>query len=702
MAGKNKTTAKISKEDYKRIRAKIRVKLGAYKINPDKAESYLERFKGLNIARMGEERVDSLIREEAEKSEDPSVLFELGVISESHIKWENEKAVIDAMLIFTEELKRRGKRIEEITTYDLYSTGLSKLIDSNNMYSLLKLVKPDLKPWQLSRVPDGYWDNPENVREAVEWLVEEMAKKGKKIEEITQQDFEDMGLGTLVVKYKKAELLRMVKPDLKPWQLIRVPEGYWDDLKYVKEAVEWLVEEMAKEDRSIEEITTQDFEDMGLGTLITKYKKAELLRMVKPDLKPWDLSQVSKGCCEDPKNMKEAIEWLVVEMVKKGKKIEEITTKDFIDMGLGRLLNIHKIYDLLKMVKPDLKPWQLKNVPSGYWNNREYVKGAVEWLVEEMAKKGKSIEEITTKDFIDIGFGTLIIKYKKAELLRMVKPDLKPHELNKVPNGYWEDHEHVKEKVKQFVEEMAKKGKKIEEITQQDFIDMGLGTLVVKYKKAELLRMVKPDLELREQSKVPNGYWDDPKNVKEAVERLVEEMAKKGKKIEEITNKDFIDAGLSGLLSKYRKDELLRMVKPDLKPHELNKVPNGYWEDHEHVKEEVKQFVEEMAKKGKKIEEIIAKDFIDIGLGRLLNIHKIYDLLKMVKPDLKPWDLKHVTAGYWNDPKNVKEAVEWLVNEMAKEGKKIEEITVQDFVNKGLGGLVIKYKKSELLKMIKE
>ncbi len=554
---------KLSKEDYKRIRAKIKVKLRAYKINPDKAESYLERFKGLDITSIGEERVESLIRGEVEKSEDPSMLFELGVLSEKKFDWRRKGAILDAMIILSEEIKKININVGEIISKDFVKFGLARMLRDHKVYELLRMIKPDLKPWQLTRVPEGYWDDPEHVKEAVKWLVDEMAKEGKPVKDITAQDFESMGLTRLVHKYNLYNLLKLVKPDLKPWQLTQVSPGYWDNPKHIEDAVKWLVEKKAKEGKKIVEINSLDFADEGLSKISDKYGVYTLLKMVKPDLKPWDLGQVPQNYWDDPKNVKEAVEWLVEEMAKEGKKIEEISQDDFRDAGLTRLTIKYTIYELLKMVKPNLNYWELNRLPDGFWNNPKNVKEAVEWLVEKMKKEGKKIEEISQQDVIDNGLSGLLKSYTLYELLKMVKPDLKPWQLSRVPEGYWDDPEHVKEAVEWLVEEKAKEGKRIEEITQKDFLGAGLRTLFLKGSVYELLKMVKPDLKPWQLTRVPEGYWDDPKNIKEAVGWLVKEMAKEGKEIEDIISQDFKDAGLSRLLDKYKKAELLRMVKPD-------------------------------------------------------------------------------------------------------------------------------------------
>ncbi len=635
MPGKNKTQTRISKEDYKRIRAKIKVKLRAYKINPDKAESYLERFKGLDIASIGEERIESLIKEEVGKSEDPSVLFELGVISEEKFDWRRKGAILDAMITLTDELKKKGKEIEDIDYLDLKKAGLGRLTLGNTLYDIIKMIKPNLKPWQLTRVPPGYWKDSKNVKEAVEWLVKEMAKEGKEIEEITIYDFKDMGLSKLLANRTLYSLLKMVKPDLKPWDLSQVPRGYWNDPKNVKEAVEWLVEEKAKEGKKIEEISADDFKNAGLSRIVDNNSIVSLLKMVKPDLKPWQLNKVHEGYWNDPKNVKEAVEWLVEKKVKEGKRIEEINTDDFKDAGLSRILEKNSIFSLLKMVKPDLKPWDLSQVPHGYWDDPKNVKEAVKWLVEEMAKEGKKIEEISARDFIDMRLGTLLYTQNLYDLLKLIKLDLKPWQLKQVPKNFWRDKKNVKEAVKWLVEEKAKEGKKIEEITGDDFKRANLDVIVLENGVYNLLKLIKPDLKPWQLKKVPNGCWDDPKNVKEAMEWFIEEMAKKGKNIGDITRQDFIDIGLIGLLKRYEVYDLLKLVKPDLKPWQLRQVPNGYWDDPKNVKEAVEWLVEEKAKEGKKIEEITQNDFVDAGLRTLINKYRKAELLRMVKPDYK-------------------------------------------------------------------
>ncbi len=110
------------------------------------------------------------------------------------------------------------------------------------------------------------WGRKSVRKHAVIGLVNALGKE----RDIGTDDFNNNGLRSLLAGYYRGspyEALKDAGCDVKPWEMAKAPFGTYDDKEARVEAVKWLVEKLGKSPR---DITTVDFYDNGLRTLLNK------------------------------------------------------------------------------------------------------------------------------------------------------------------------------------------------------------------------------------------------------------------------------------------------------------------------------------------------------------------------------------------------------------------------------------------------
>ena len=181
----------------------------------------------------------------------------------------------------------------------------------------------------------------------------------------------------------------------KPWQLNSVSHNYWNE-QTAREATIWLLEEKLKwSDEDIcMKLNTKTFIDHGLSgmmQIVFNYSPYKALELIYPGrFKAWELSCVVHNYWNKETGI-EATKWLIEKKLKWSDEdiCNNLCAKTFEKNGLGSMLT--KVfntspYQALNAVYPDkFKPWQLKSVPNGYWNE-ETAREAIKWLVEEKFK----------------------------------------------------------------------------------------------------------------------------------------------------------------------------------------------------------------------------------------------------------------------------------------------------------------------------
>lgn len=260
------------------------------------------------------------------------------------------------------------------TARELADLGLRGVIRCFH-YSLARLIRnayPDLlMPWEEGRVDDGYWDNPDNRRLAVRWLIEDRLgisrqdiSRAVRHDEISKKHFTENGLSYLYNQYFKSvsRALSFAYPDLKPWELGSVPNNFWsgeEGKKHIIEAVQWMIHQMGIPISGIPEaihnktLTRATFQQYGLSTVFERiFKKnlVQLLNTVFPNqFEIWEIGHVPPEYWDNIINGYRAALWVarkekvpenkIAAAIRSGKLKKDVFSK----YGLGSMFK--KVFD---------------------------------------------------------------------------------------------------------------------------------------------------------------------------------------------------------------------------------------------------------------------------------------------------------------------------------------------------------------------
>ena len=113
----------------------------------------------------------------------------------------------DAIILLRNIFKEKGMTHEDITNltadslneYNLY--GLFVIKYKMSIYEVIDLVYPnEYKAWEFKKIKNGFWKNPDNIRDAVTWLIEEkLHLDTHNTIRICKSDFLKHNLGSLIV-----------------------------------------------------------------------------------------------------------------------------------------------------------------------------------------------------------------------------------------------------------------------------------------------------------------------------------------------------------------------------------------------------------------------------------------------------------------------------------------------------------------------
>ena len=339
----------------------------------------LKRFSGMIEKATDDEIVDFLRK---------------GHLKIPYYKWGSEKvrkAAVKALVLAT------GKEAKGITQDDFTENGLAGLLGSyyrGSQYEALRDAGFNIKPWEIGKTPKLFYPERENRIAAIRWLVENL---GKDARELTQDDFVEKGVGGLLNYYGGPyEALMDAGFEIKPWEMVCTPHGFWKEKENRVEAIRWLVAKLGK---GPGEITQGDFNENGLGGLLGDYYRGcpfDALTDAGFELNGWEMAKASALFYQKRENRIAAIRWLVEKL---GNEAMEITQGDFNENGLSGLLSHHyrnSPYEALLEAGFELKPWEMGMAPLGFWKEKENRIEAIRWLV---AKLGKDVREIRFDDF---------------------------------------------------------------------------------------------------------------------------------------------------------------------------------------------------------------------------------------------------------------------------------------------------------------
>jgi len=257
-------------------------------------------------------------------------------------KWkDDEETRIRAIKFLVEVVLRKDPR--DVTSEDLNSNKLRGLLPyySDSPYKVVSEAFPELniKPWEMSTTPRDFYEEKENRVKAVKWLVK---KLGKDPRDITQEDFESNRLRGLLPYYSgsphKAVSEAFPEFDIKPWEMIVTPRGFYEEKENRVAAVKWLVKKL---DKDLRNVTQEDFHSNRLGGLLNAHYSDSPYEAVskafpKLKIKPWEMKETPNRFYKKKENRVKAVKWLVENL---DKDPRDITVEDFYFNRLGGLLS---------------------------------------------------------------------------------------------------------------------------------------------------------------------------------------------------------------------------------------------------------------------------------------------------------------------------------------------------------------------------
>ena len=475
-----------------------------------------------------------------------------------------------------------------------------------------------------------------------------------------------------------------------------------NDVEAQRAAIRFLVERVLKLD-DVTKLNGNGFDSNRLGGLFAIYFNnspyaAVSFAFPERGIQPWEMERVPTRYWDSKEHRSAAI--LRFEQ-KLGKKPEELIWEDFKENSLGSILRTCTLYELVRDAHPDhdIKQWEMQMVSPRFWLDRENVKSAVQWL---MIRTGKNPLELEERDFTRNSLGGLIIGAFGGSPTKVVKfayPDFEIDTtlIHQVPKGYWDSKENVKKAVSRLLKIT---GKELRELTTYDYTGNGFANLLSHFDGSpyKIAKFIDPNFEIDPETvvtHVPNNYWKSKENVRKAVEHLMEVT---GKTIRELTQQDYLEHSLSGLLlthaftgSPYK---IAKFIDPnfEIDPTNITRVPQGYWKSKENVRKAVEHLMEIT---GKTIQELTRSDYEASNLAGLLAVFSFrpYKIAKFIDPnfEIDPTAVVQVPKGYWKSKENVRKAVEHL-SEAA--GKTPSMLTWQDYKTHNLAGLLWAFKGS--------
>lgn len=211
--------------------------------------------------------------------------------------------------------------------YDHKLNGMINICFNDSVYEAIENAYPSsIFPWELSKAPMGFWQDDTNVVRALDWLFHHKYNLSvDEIRDVFNNEFLiDNNLREILVRFNfnSHEILEFYMPGVyKPWEITKVTDGYWNNEDNINDALNWLFEEKLKMDlpQLQKHFNTQLIKDYKLlGLLRYKFKSSPYLMInhyYPGKLKPWHLSNVPKNYWSNHENIKNAITWLVLDIL---------------------------------------------------------------------------------------------------------------------------------------------------------------------------------------------------------------------------------------------------------------------------------------------------------------------------------------------------------------------------------------------------
>ena len=303
-----------------------------------------------------------------------------------------------------------------------------------------------------------------------------------------------------------------------------------------------------------------------------------------------------------------------------------------------------------------------------------------------MKESGKGPERIFASDFIKRHLYSVLNIYRGSAFLALRDAGYEIDEMNRThrPRNYWKIKKNRVTAIRLVVQ---RTGKDPHDMTLDDFNSNNLGGIFRGYYGGSpylALLDAGYDVKPYEMATVPHGYWKSMENRIGAVNVLIKST---GKDPRDITRKDFIEYGFMSLLGAYNHSigAALAEAGYNLSYKDRGIVPPNFWISRDKRINAIRDIV---VKTGKEPEDISVADFQKGGIMGMIENHyrgTVFLALKDAGFDIDPMNMRKVPQGHWKLMSNRIKAVRAMVKKL---GKAPNDITVDDFTDNGLSGLL--------------
>jgi len=441
-------------------------------------------------------------------------------------KWEDEETRAAATRWLVDMVLKIDPR--KLTAKMLHQSRLGGMVRTyyrSSPYLVLKAAGYEIMPWEMGITPQHYFDERENRIAAIKWLVEKLGKKeegreAKRPQDIIGDDFADNGLEAMLSRhYRNTPYLALIDAGYKiePWEMRNVQKGYFDKRKNRLKAIRWLAKKLKKEEKiEARDITKRHFIEARLSAMLAKhYGERPFLALLDAGLvTKEDEHYMRARSGKDPEfeGEEKRIGEIDRRMKASRKRPQNMTYADLEKARLGYLLNayyghspyrmFHAVYEYcagrLKAAEEnkdqggmqkyralakryDFHPWEMRNVPTGLFDDINMRVAAMRWLVE---KTGKRPQDLCHEDFKKHRLERIFNGRRTGGIYALVREagyDAEPWEMRTAPHNTFASRE---TRVAAMIWMYLTKLDKLEarEITRPDFIRSGLATILNYYR----------------------------------------------------------------------------------------------------------------------------------------------------------------------------------------------------------------------------
>ncbi len=215
--------------------------------------------------------------------------------------------------------------------------------------------------------------------------------------------------------------------------------------------------------------------------------------------------------------------------------------------------------------------------PIGYWRNSENFERELTQTIEE-----NNGEFPTTSRLHEMGRDYLIsIITKNYGGMNAVRERM-GFNAPRMPSGYWKEWKNVKLELEQIIKKNEGKFP-----TMPKLQEMGKGNIFGSYKYHGGMNAVRERMGFPPLKRKPNGYWEDPNNLKAELEKVIEENGG-----EFPTSSRLKEIGRIDLLVAMRTKGGINATRKEM-GYSRDIKDKGYWKDQDNFERELRQAIEE-------------------------------------------------------------------------------------------------------------